>query len=64
VDIAVPGTTVVTYTGLSWAVQGTSVSSAFAAGVAGVLGQSPSLPLASVRQAMLTAFPFSLGTGP
>lgn len=57
VDVAAPGSTLVTLPGGTWRVQGTSVSSAYVSGVAGALGQNPSLPLGTVRQSLESAFP-------
>ena len=57
VDVAAPGATLVTLSGGAWRVQGTSVSAAYVSGVAGALGQDPSISLGSVRQSLGTAFP-------
>ncbi|MEY4690401.1 MAG: hypothetical protein RIT19_726 [Verrucomicrobiota bacterium] len=57
VDLAVPGSTVVQLGGQSWMVQGTSVSSAYASGLAGALGQNPQTPLGPIRSKLIEAFP-------
>lgn len=57
VDLAVPGSTVVQMAGQSWVVQGTSVSAAYASGMAGALAQNPQTPLAPVRSKLIEAFP-------
>lgn len=57
VDLAVPGSTVVQMGGQSWVVQGTSVSAAYASGMAGALGQNPQIPLGPVRSKLIDTFP-------
>jgi hypothetical protein len=57
VDLGVPGSTVVQMDGQSWVVQGTSVSAAYASGLAGALAQNPQTPLAPVRSKLIETFP-------
>ena len=57
VDLAVPGATVVQLGGQSWMVQGTSVSAAYASGLAGALGQNPQASLGPVRSRLIETFP-------
>ena len=64
VDLGVPGSTVVQMDGQSWVVQGTSVSAAFASGMAGALAQNPQTPLAPVRSKLIETFPIQLPKGP
>lgn len=64
VDLGVPGSTVVQMDGQSWVVQGTSVSAAFASGMAGALAQNPQTPLAPVRSKLIETFPVRLPQGP
>ena len=64
VDLAVPGSTVVQVGGQSWVVQGTSVSAAYASGMAGALGQNPQAPLATVRTRLIESFPIQPAKGP
>lgn len=64
VDLAAPGMTVVNLNGRSWVTQGTSVSSAFAAGVAGALANNPTASLGPVVQALSTALPFRRASSP
>jgi hypothetical protein len=64
VDLAVPGSTVVQMGGQSWVVQGTSVSAAFASGMAGALGQNPQAPLGPVRSKLVETFPVQPAKGP
>jgi len=64
VDLAVPGSTVVQMAGQSWVVQGTSVSAAFASGMAGALAQNPQTPLAPVRSKLIETFPIQPVKGP
>ena len=58
VDLAVPGSTQVTINGASWTVQGTSVSAAFASGMAGGLAMDPRMNLTPIRATLTTRFPF------
>lgn len=58
VDLAVPGSTQVTINGASWTVQGTSVSAAFASGMAGGLAMDPRMNLLPIRETLATRFPF------
>ncbi len=64
VDLGVPGSTVVQMDGQSWVVQGTSVSAAYASGLAGALAQNPQTPLAPVRSKLIETFPIQLPKGP
>jgi hypothetical protein len=64
VDLGVPGSTVVQMDGQSWVVQGTSVSAAFASGMAGALAQNPQTPLAPVRSKLIETFPIHLPKSP
>lgn len=64
VDLGVPGSTVVQMDGQSWVVQGTSVSAAYASGMAGALAQNPQTPLAPVRSRLIETFPVPLPKGP
>jgi len=64
VDIAVPGAARVSVNGGAWVVQGTSVSSAFASGVAGGMARDPFVSLGAVRQSLTTRFPFQTPRGP
>ena len=57
VDLGVPGSTVVQMDSQSWVVQGTSVSAAYASGLAGALAQNPQTPLAPVRSKLIETFP-------
>jgi len=64
VDLGIPGSTVVQMDGQSWVVQGTSVSAAYASGLAGALAQNPQTPLAPVRSKLIETFPIQLPKGP
>jgi len=64
VDLAVPGSTVVETGGRTWVVQGTSVSAAYASGLAGALAQNPQAPLGPVRSRLIESFPVQPGKGP
>ena len=64
VDIAAPGATYVSLNGASWMVQGTSVSSAFASGVAGGMARDAQAPLGTVRLSLTSTFPFQSRRGP
>jgi thermitase len=64
VDLAMPGSTVVETEGRSWVVQGTSVSAAYASGMAGALAQNPQAPLGPVRNQLIQSFPIQSGKGP
>jgi hypothetical protein len=64
VDLGVPGSIVVQMDGQSWVVQGTSVSAAFASGMAGALAQNPQTPLAPVRSKLIETFPIHLPKSP
>ena len=64
VDMGVPGSTVVQMDGQSWVVQGTSVSAAYASGMAGALAQSPQTSLAPVRSKLIETFPIQRAKGP
>jgi len=55
---------VVQMDGQSWVVQGTSVSAAYASGLAGALAQNPQTPLAPVRSKLIETFPIQLPKGP
>jgi hypothetical protein len=57
VDLGVPGSTVVQMDGRSWVVQGTSVSAAYASGMAGAWAQNPQTPLTPVRSKLIETFP-------
>lgn len=57
VDLAVPGSTVVQLDGRSWVIQGTSVSAAYASGIAGAWAQNPQAPLTQVRSQLMETFP-------
>ncbi len=57
VDLAVPGSTVVQLEGRSWVIQGTSVSAAYASGMAGAWAQNPQAPLTPVRSQLMETFP-------
>jgi len=64
VDLGVPGSTVVQMDGQSWVVQGTSVSAAYASGMAGALAQNPQTSLAPVRSKLIETFPIQQAKGP
>ena len=64
VDLGVPGSTVVQMDGQSWVVQGTSVSAAYASGMAGALAQNPQTSLAPVRSKLIETFPIQRAKGP
>ena len=64
VDLAVPGATVVQLGGRSWMVQGTSVSAAYASGLAGGLGQNPQVPLGPIRSRLIETFPMEAARKP
>lgn len=57
VDLGVPGSTVVQMDGRSWVVQGTSVSAAYASGMAGAWAQNPQAPLTPIRSKLIETFP-------
>jgi len=57
VDLGVPGSTVVQMDGQSWVVQGTSVSAAYASGMAGAWAQNPQTPLTPIRSKLIETFP-------
>jgi hypothetical protein len=57
VDLGVPGSTVVQMDGRSWVVQGTSVSAAYASGMAGAWAQNPQTPLTPIRSKLIETFP-------
>jgi len=63
VDLMLPGTSIVPYDGQSWAVTGTSTSTAFATGVAAGLADSGHNCPSQVIPTLQSKFGVSLGGG-